>query len=96
MKSQYIVIWIIFLMFYIIMAFYQIVENYNFYYETNIEKYYAIMLKEQITKVQGDVTLENYVNATFWNFCKENNMICYYNGTYIILKSNRASIILKT
>jgi len=89
MKSQFILLYLVLILF-ITLFFISNLQN-NFYYQPNIGKYIA---EDFYVKLLLYPNYSSIINQTYYNICLEENMICYDNGTNIIVITQNSEYIL--
>jgi len=89
MRSQFILLYLILILF-ITLFFISGLQN-NFYYQPNIGKYIA---EDFYVKLLLYPNYSSTINQTYYNICLKENMICYDNGTNIIVITQNSEYIL--
>ena len=89
MKSQFILLYLVLILF-ITFYYLSLLQN-NFYYQPNIGKYIA---EDFYIKLLLYPQNSSIINQTYYNICLQENMLCYYNGTNIIVITNSSEYIL--
>jgi hypothetical protein len=91
MRSQFILLYLILILF---ITFYYLssLQN-NFYYQPDIGKYIA---EDFYVKLLLYPQNSSIINQTYYNICLQENMLCYYNGTNIIVITNSSKYILSS
>ncbi|MFP3283912.1 MAG: hypothetical protein RXO65_00445 [Candidatus Nanopusillus acidilobi] len=89
MKSQFILLYLVLILF-ITLFFISNLQN-NFYYQPNIGKYIA---EDFYVKLLLYPNYSSTINQTYYNICLKENMICYDNGTNIIVITQNSEYIL--
>ncbi|BFI73321.1 hypothetical protein YN1_3080 [Nanoarchaeota archaeon] len=89
MRSQFILLYLVLIVF-ITIYYLSLLQN-NFYYQPNIAKYIA---EDFYVKLLLYPNYSFLINQTYYNLCLQENIICYYNGTNIIVITNSSEYIL--
>jgi len=89
MRSQFILLYLILILF-MTLYFISNLQN-NFYYQPNIGKYIA---EDFYIKLLLYPNYSFTINQTYYNICLEENIICYDNGTNIIVITPTSEYIL--
>jgi len=89
MRSQFILLYLILILF-MTLYFISGLQN-NFYYQPNIGKYIA---EDFYIKLLLYPNYSFTINQTYYNICLEENIICYDNGTNIIVITPTSEYIL--
>ena len=89
MKSQFILLYLILIL--IMTLYYLSLLQNNFYYQPDIGKYIAEDFYVKLLLYPQNASI---INQTYYNICLQENMICYYNGTNIIVITNSSEYIL--
>jgi len=89
MRSQFILLYLILILF-MTLYFISSLQN-NFYYQPNIGKYIA---EDFYIKLLLYPNYSFIINQTYYNICLEENIICYDNGTNIIVITQNSEYIL--
>ena len=89
MRSQFILLYLVLILF-ITLFFISGLQN-NFYYQPSIGKYIA---EDFYVKLLLYPNYSSTINQTYYNICLKENMICYDNGTNIIVITQNSEYIL--
>jgi len=89
MKSQFILLYLILILF-MTLYFVSNLQN-DFYYQPNIGKYIA---QDFYVKLLLYPNYSSIINETYYNICMWENIICYDNGTNIIVITQNSEYIL--
>jgi len=89
MRSQFILLYLILILF-MTLYFISSLQN-NFYYQPNIGKYIS---EDFYVKLLLYPNYSFTINQTYYNICSEENIICYDNGTNIIVITQNSEYIL--
>jgi len=89
MRSQFILLYLILILF-MTLYFISNLQN-DFYYQSNIGKYIA---QDFYVKLLLYPNYSSIINQTYYNICMWGNIICYDNGTNIIVITQNSEYIL--
>jgi len=89
MRSQFILLYLILILF-MTLYFISNLQN-DFYYQPNIGKYIA---QDFYVKLLLYPNYSSIINQTYYNICILENIICYDNGTNIIVITQNSEYIL--
>ncbi|MFZ8856017.1 MAG: hypothetical protein ACO2OX_02360 [Candidatus Nanopusillus sp.] len=89
MRSQFILLYLILILF-MTLYFISNLQN-DFYYQQNIGKYIA---QDFYVKLLLYPNYSSIINQTYYNICILENIICYDNGTNIIVITQNSEYIL--
>ncbi len=89
MRSQFILLYLILILF-MTLYFVSNLQN-DFYYQPNIGKYIA---QDFYVKLLLYPNYSSIINQTYYNICMWKNIVCYDNGTNIIVITQNSEYIL--
>ncbi|BBL45896.1 hypothetical protein MJ1_0757 [Nanobdella aerobiophila] len=90
MKSQFILLYLVLILF-ITLVFLSKFDN-NYYYKNNFGYYIGQDFYVKLLLYPNESFI---INNTYYNICLEENIICYYNGTNIVIMENGTEYIFK-